>query len=158
MKGLITFAIIAGILVVAGYAFLGNMMAADSGELLAFACGNESEGMQQIQIVVPIAFKHREPPKVSESGVVLWKEWIADHWILTGASGERVDLKRKFAANLIPEHKVGTPECYLIGSVKTGEKYTLEFVKSVAKGKRYRSEIEVLPEGVPFQRVNFEPV
>jgi len=156
MKGLITFAVVAGILVIAGYYVMGAYLVSDSGEQIAFACGNPNGDTQEIQIVVPIAFPHREGPKRSEHGVLLWDEWIADHWIVTAKSGDRVELKRQGAGNLCPDAKVGTPDCFLVGQVKTGESYTFDFVPSLAEGKRYRREFTVAPEGVPFGRVTFK--
>jgi hypothetical protein len=155
MKGLITFAVIAGILVTAGYFVMGAYLAADPGQLIAFACGNPNEDRQEIQVVVPIAFPMREGPKLSENGVLLWEEWIADHWIITSQDGERIELKRRGAGNLCPDAKIGTPDCFLIGMLKTGTSYTFDFVPSLAEGKRYRREFTLGEAGVPFARENF---
>ncbi|MCB9867454.1 MAG: hypothetical protein H6816_12580 [Phycisphaerales bacterium] len=157
MKGLITFAVVAGLLVTAGYFVMGKYLMSDTGELIAFACGNANGDLQEIQIVVPIAYPKREPPRVEVSnGYVFWDEWIEQHYIVTSKSGERIALERRFAGNLIPDAKVGTPDSYLIGHVKTGEEYQFDFVPSLAEGKRYRRTFRVEGDGKPFRRETFE--
>ena len=156
MKGLVIFAVVACLFVVAGYYVMGAYLVADSGELIAFACGNPNGEMHQIQIAIPIAFPSREPPRVDmETGYVHWPEWIDQHYILTTTAGQRVPLVRTNAANLLPDAKVGTPDSYLVGDVKAGVEYQFDFVPSLAEGKHYRRTFTVGSEGVPFRRENF---
>jgi hypothetical protein len=156
MKGLITFGVVAIVLVLAGYYAMGTYMASDDGELIAFACGNVRGEVQDLQIVVPTALPMRIPPKINPgNGYVFWDEWMAEHYIITSSTGERVKLDRKFSGNLIPDAKVGTPDSYLIGQVKTGVEYTFDFVPSVSAGKHYRHVFKVGDKGVPFSRENF---
>ncbi len=157
MKGLVTLLVISLILVWAGYYFMGNEMSREE-QMVAFACGNSKGDVQEIQVVVPIAFPKREPPRMSENNVLLWDEWVEEHWIIISTDGERVPLRRKFAANLIPEAKVGSPDCYLIGQVRTGVEYTFDFIPSLAEQKRFRRMFKVDPAGVPFGRLRFEMV
>lgn len=157
MKGLITFAVVAIVLVLAGYYAMGVYMSSDSGELIAFACGNPQGETQELQIVVPIALPIRIPPRVNAgNGFVFWDEWMQEHYVITSSTGERVPLVRRFAGNLIPSAKVGTPDSYLIGTVKTGVQYTFDFVP--AEGKHYRHVFVAAAGGLPFRRENFELV
>lgn len=156
MKGLITFAVVAILIILAAYYAMGKCMNDDNGELIAFACGNVRGHEQQLQIVVPIALPSRIPPRVNlENGYVYWDEWMEEHYVITSATGERVALTRQFAGNLIPDAKVGTPDSYLVGTVKTGVEYTFDFIPSTSSGKRYRLKFTPGPDGLPFSREIF---
>lgn len=159
MKGLITLAVLAGLFVTGAYWFIGKYVTSDTGEMIAFACGNPNGEQQEIQIAIPIAFPRREPPRTNpENGYVFWDEWILEHYAVIASTGERVTLVRQHNANLLPDAKVGTPDSYLVGNVKTGVEYRFDFMPSLAEGKCYRRVFTVGADGVPFRRENFELV
>ena len=157
MKGLVTLAVIGVVIVGVGYWGMSSWVASDPGQMIAFACGNPEGDSVAIQIAVPIALVHLEQPRL-EHGVLLWDEWIAKHWIIRSTAGEMVELNRVHFSNLIPEHKVGTPDSYLVGKLHVGTEYQFDYIPRLAEGKRYRHTFTAAPDGLPFARVTFELV
>ncbi|HNO76968.1 MAG TPA: hypothetical protein PKN33_02825 [Phycisphaerae bacterium] len=161
MKGLVTFAVIAGILVLGGYYGLGSMLSSGPDHMVAFACGKSDGQTVEIQIAIPIAMVRIDPPKVEfvgNSSVELWDEWIPEHFNLRTGSSEPVVLERGHFASLIPDHKVGTPDSYLTGRLEIGKPYVFDYTPKVSEGKTYRFEFTPTEDGPPFAREIFEPV
>ena len=79
----------------------------------------------------------KESPKLGPGGLK-WDEWVSDHFTLADASGNRVPLRRSNFSRLIGEPTAGTPEFFLIGVVKPGTRYTLDYLPVRSEFTFYR--------------------
>jgi hypothetical protein len=109
----------------------------------------------EFNFAVSMMMPRRDPPKL-HNGVVLWNEWVADHFTVQSDDGERLTLRRSDFSKAIPSQVAGTPEFFLIGTLESGVAYTLEYVPLLGEPERYRYEFVAPTEPRPAARVVFE--
>ena len=145
MKGLVIIALLCALGAICLWVSMSQE--ADRTITIPLACGNPQDGSVEIQIAVSMVMVHKDPPRSNDAGILLWDRWIAEHFRLCDEGGTLVPLKRHHFANLIPEARVGTPDSYLVTTLRTGAEYTLDCVPILAEGKRYRYTFAVPADG-----------
>jgi hypothetical protein len=124
MKGLGVLA--AGVLLIgAMYFYISKSMAKDV-VTLPVGYGKPADTVE-MHIAVSMFLPKKDPPKLKHN-IVQWDEWVADHFQLHDADGQRVQLSRTGFSNILSDRQSGgTPEFWLKSMLKPGAKYTITF-------------------------------
>jgi len=148
---------------VASVWYLESLRDKDYGYAIGYAVGNVKEDKADLEIVVSIQM-------VKENGlrsIVLsdgspsiqtWDEWIAEHFKIEDSAGETVTLHREGWAKMIKDRQARNPEFFLSGKLDVGETYHMIFTPYFGQPLQYDHTITVTKDGIPFERVFFQPV
>ena len=136
-----------------------NAMTGDSGKLYGYAVGEaDSNNQHQLQVVVsPLDVLDGPTQTVSEvSTQPDWNHWLEQHYILTDASGARVDMRKGgFSSSDINQNQAGAAEFIALATLDTGKTYTLEVTPVIGAPEKYIQTIE--GQAKEFRRTNFDP-
>jgi hypothetical protein len=151
-----------GMLVVCfGGLFWGmQVLNADSGKLVGYAVSEKDDADEhQVQVLIGMMDTAMDPPLkfVSPTSATPdWNHWLEQHYFLTDADGNRVDLKKGgFQSKDIKEHQAGSAEFIALGQIENGKTYTLEVIPVVGEPEKYIHTIEGAAK--EFRRTNFDP-
>ncbi len=154
--------IIGGVILVLcgiGFVWLDHEWHKDHGVVIGMAAGNPQEGELELHIVVSMGMVTADiVPAGGRGGALLWDQWISDHFSLRDAAGKNVTFAREGHSTLISDQKAFNPEFFLRARVKAGQTYTLDYTPVAGEPRRCRNTFTVPPEGLPFQRAQFDPV
>ena len=159
MRGTFIFLGLFGVVIIGGYTFLQHQMVRDRGRLIAVAFGVPAGDTIQMHVAVSDMMTLRDPPQTTPKGVILWKDWVSEHWVLRDDSGERLDLRRLgMSALMMDSNAAGSPKFCMTATLKQGADYTFDFIPITAKSERYRYAFTAPSEPQDVWRMNFKPV
>lgn len=122
---------------------------------LPLAFGAPNAAGTEMQFAVNMFLPKNDPPRL-EHGVVLWNEWMNEHFQLRDSTGAAVQLQRLgFSTMLSDQQAGGTPEFWVKTFVKPGATYEFDFTP-VLPGPKYRHTLTVPTAKVDPDWILFE--
>lgn len=132
----------------------------DPGVHLALAFGNPTEDENEIEmhVVVGVVMAAVDRTRTDKT-IPTWPEWIADHFDLTDAAGNTLELARtNFSSVITADQVVGTHEFFMKVKLKVGQPYTLDYTPVVAKGQTYRYTFTAPAAPETVKQIQFKPI
>jgi hypothetical protein len=152
MKKLVVWMVVLGGACGLGLWFLRHVASKSAGFAVGYALGNPHEDNVELHVVVSISMIRYEGPRLSGSGATLWDDWIAEHFAVRDASGQKVTLQKVGWSDLITERQANNPEFYLVGKLRARGTYTFDYIPFRDSTLRFRHTLTVLSQGQPFER------
>ena len=152
MKKLIVWMVVLGGAAAAGIWFLQHASAKSEGFAVGYALGNRRGDSVELHIVVSISMIRYQGPRATGSGATLWEDWIAEHFNVRDASGQKTTLQKAGWSYLINERQASNPEFYLIGKLRAGGTYTIDYIPFNDSTLHFSHTLTVPPQGQPFER------
>ncbi len=133
------------------------LMNRDSGILMGYAVSPPNDSKQcELQVVVPMLMAKSDPPPFGATGKPDWNQWLADHFHLTDASGNKVTFRKGgFKTKQITELQSGSAEFIALADIDAGQSYTFAITPILHENKTYARTIDGAAK--EFKRVNFDP-
>jgi len=151
--------LILGVCLFGGIWWLTMQASQDPGHNLGLAFGKVEGDTIEMHMVIFGRTVRLDPPRVDlRTNQELWSEWVQNHFELKDSKGERVKLKRQMDSIVIQAKDItaGTPEFYLIGQLKKGERYDFDYIATLADGLHYRYSFTAPDEDVKLSRPMFK--
>lgn len=150
MSGKVLFAgaLLAALGGILGYVITSKMHD-DPGEMMPIGFVIVSGDVTQIEIAVSMIAHKKDPPKLKQS----FEDWVKNKFQLKDDGGTAVTLRRAGFSKGIPEAVGGVAEFYLVGQLKPGKSYTLDYVPVIDEGTRYRHSFTAPTSAVDGERV-----
>ncbi|HQL55087.1 MAG: hypothetical protein KA383_17630 [Phycisphaerae bacterium] len=150
--------LLVGGLVAYGVRHLRAQFSGAEGFPVGFALGNAGSNSIELHVAVTHDMVKADPPTITPNGVLLWNEWVPQHFELRDAAGQSVRLNRAGTSVVINERKAFNPEFYLVARLTPGTTYSLDYIPYVGENKRHRHTFTATAAEQPFQRLIFETI
>lgn len=154
MRGV--FALLFGVLLIGGMYFYFAANVAKDVPSLPIAFGTPNTAGVEMQFAVSIFLPKKDPPRL-EHGVVLWNEWMNEHFQLRDSTGAAVQLQRLGFSTMLSDRQTGgTPEFWVKAILKPGATYEFDFTP-ILPGPKYRHSLmvptaKVEPDWILFEK------
>jgi hypothetical protein len=127
----------------------------DPGHLVPIAIGNATPESIDINFAVSLLMPRIEGP-VLRHNVIQWDEWVQSHFDLRDDAGTKLTLSPSNLSQRMTDATAGTPEFFLVGNLKPGKAYTLDYIPRLAEGVPYSYTFTAPAEAKPGERFTFE--
>lgn len=154
MRGV--FMLLFGVVLIGGMFFYFSANASKDVPTLPIAYAAPNTAGVEMQFAVSMFLPKKDPPRL-EHNVVLWDEWINEHFQLRDSSGTPVKLQRLgFSTMLTDRQTGGAPEFWVKTILKPGATYEFDFIP-ILPGPKYRHLLtvptgKVEPDWILFEK------
>ena len=140
MRGI--FVLLFGVVAVGGLFFYFSANVTKDIPTLPIAYGTANTAGVEMQFAVSMFLPKKDPPRL-EHGVVLWDEWMNEHFQLRDSTGTAVKLQKLgFSTMLTDRQTGGAPEFWVKAILKPGATYEFDFIP-ILPGPKYRHSLSV---------------
>lgn len=153
MRGL--FALSCGVFLIGAMYFYFSANVKKDTPTLPIAYGAPNSAGVEMQFAVSMFLPKNDPPRL-EHGVILWNEWMNEHFQLRDSSGAAAQLQRLgFSTMLTDRQTGGAPEFWVKAILKPGGTYEFDFTP-ILPGPKYRHTLTVPTTKVEPDWIMFE--